>query len=385
MRFLSILIVGCALAIVAVVWIRRPAPPEGAVEGGLLVPSFEIKVTGTGNTLASLAQRVNNPGMLRYDPATRTATANASLIVEGELTLGQENTPDSGEILEFDTQVCGDHRLEVRKSGRLKVFHSTLRTVSQRINFGACSKGYALFVDGDILLDNSRVTYLSGSASQCLRGGARATIRKTVFANCDGNALSCVNADGEGIHIEDSDFLSSGNWGVVVIGSGGAPVELRRCVLQGEVGVLFVSGEDARVRLVDCTFDRSRLAFNRDTGQVEVAWTRQLRIMDAGGAPMAGVVIRAEPQGSGSLKPVEAVTDSTGVARLQLVQSVARPGDDPKSVAVARAYKLSVRRPGGEELASRSDLTIQGAEAGVQEWKIGGVALERREPALAVR
>jgi hypothetical protein len=359
MQKLSIILVGCSLAAVLLVMAREwrasradaLVPPSGTL----------IVVSGNGNTLADLAARLNDPSRLRYDPQDRKAVATVSLLIKGELQLGRADDPDSGEILELDTQTCGDTRIEVEPAGSLKLYHSTIRTVSQVITNAACTMGYGLSVDGELIMEHSQISYMSGSVSECLRHQARASLKQSVFSYCDGSALTCVGVQGDRISIDGCTFRGSGNWGVVVRGTPGAPLELRNSLLDAQLGSLFIAGEDTRVRLVDCTFDRSKIRFNRDRGQVEVAWTGRFQVVDQNTrAPLTGVRVQAYPSGAPDSAPVETRTDAEGLAELVLTEYIARPRSAmTHSQTGPGVYRLVVRTEDARTLAEVPEFSVR--------------------------
>ncbi|MHC4675150.1 MAG: right-handed parallel beta-helix repeat-containing protein, partial [Planctomycetota bacterium] len=343
MRLLSVIIVGIALTILIVTWLERTELSRTDLES----PYYnEIRISGTGNTLASVASRLNDPKRFSYDPGSRIAVCHATLIIEGELLLGVNDDPDSSEFLEMATEVCGDLRIEVRPGGALRLYYSTIRTVSQVLSNTSCSRGYSLFVDGTLVMDHGRISYLSGSTSQCLREGSQATIRQSTFSYCDGSALSCVNVDGSRITIEDSEIIGSGNWGLVVHGMDNSPLEIRNSVLDAQLGAVFLTGESATVRLVDCVFDPAKIEFNRPDGQVIVAWTRRFKVIDAKtNRPRTDVLLRARNVGDGSIvETVETRTNNKGDAEMVLTEWIARPGTAVKADTQNKAtiYQISV-------------------------------------------
>ena len=324
MRVLCFIIIGSAISIVAVRWLNDRRTEASPFPLGLASP--QIRITGPGNTLASLAQQVDDPRLLSYDPVTRRAVANASLVIDGDLQLGRRDASESGETLALATELCGDLRIHVRPGGKLRMYNeSRITTVSQTLSPSACSKGYALLVDGSLEMTDSEFGYISGSRSR-LRGQVEASIRRSVFSYSDGSALSLVEVDGGRIVVDDCDLLSKGEYGVVVRGSGGQPVQIRNSLLEGTVGAVLVTGESAQVQLVDCVLGSKRgIVFNGFSGEVEVAWTRYVRVVDSQtNAPKPGVTVRVQSQGDGVR--VEAQTDEQGIAELILPEWFARPG-----------------------------------------------------------
>ena len=325
MRVLSLIIVGICLVAVVAGWFHGRGGDDTT---GQIFPVRQIIVTGTGNTLATVAAQVQDPRKFNYDPVSRRAVSHATLVIEGELQLGREGDPESGEILELATELCGDLKIRVPSGGAFRMYHSKLRTVGQIMTPGACSRGYSMFVDGSLTMVDSHVSYISGSRSESLRRNAEAVIRRSTFSYCDGNALKLVDVDGGRIVVDDSDFQGRGNWGVVVQGSSGAPVQIRNCVLEGQIGAVFVTGEAAHVQLLDCVLGKGGIVFHGNSGKVEVASTRRVKVVDARGAPpKPGVLVRAA-SGPRSAVPfkTKAKTDDRGVAELVVTDWVARPG-----------------------------------------------------------
>lgn len=354
MRVLGVTIVGLAIVAIVAAWSLR----GGSDADPGAIPANEIHVTGTGNTLASLAAQLNAPHRFTYDETTHTATCRSGLLIDGDLVIGRPDDPGFNETLEMDTKWCGDLRITVRPGGALRMYHSRLQTVSQVLSSSACSQGYSLNVDGELTLIDSEIRYISGSASKLLRGQARAEIRGSTFSYCDGNALRCIEADGSRIVIQDSVFRGAGSWAVVVEGSGGDPITLRDCLLESQVGDVFLTGEAPSVRLIDCVFNPRRIQFNRPTGQVEVAWTRRFKVVDGRtGQPRAGVAVRL----SRGDAHVESRTDEAGVAELAARVYVVRPDRqlNPERTADGATWRVSVLDEDGEAVAELSGVEIR--------------------------
>ncbi len=362
MRLLGVILAGVAAVIALVAWFQSESITG---TGDLLLPSREFHVMGAGNTLASLARLVGDPARFSYDPGTRTAVSHMTLIIEGELQLGVPGDPASGEYLEMATEVCGDLRIEVPSSGLLRLDYSTIRTVSQVLSTTSCSRGYAMFVDGSLMMDHSRITYLSGSTSQCLRQSARATIRNSAFAYCDGSALSCLNVDGSRITIEKSELTCGGNWALIVQGSGGSPLVVRDTVLDAQLGDVLLTGESAEVQLIDCVFDPAKVVFNRETGRLTVRWARRFKVVDAaGGQAVAGAVVQARPiNGGNDAEIVEATTDGAGIASLVLTDRVILPGPRGQNAGPPVHYEVKAVGAVGKGEARLAELTVRGKEA----------------------
>jgi hypothetical protein len=361
-RLLGVILATLAAVLALVAWFQS----EGITgSGDLSLPSREFHVVGAGNTLASLARLIGDPARFSYDPGTRTAVSRVTLIIEGELQLGVPGDPASGEYLEMATEVCGDLRIEVRPGGVLQLDYSTIRTVSQVLSNTACSRGYAMFVDGSLLMDHARISYLSGSTSQCLRKSARATIRNSAFAYCDGSALSCLNVDGSRITIEKSELTCGGNWALIVQGSGGSPLVVRDTVFEAQLGDVLLTGESAEVQLIDCVFDPAKIVFNRETGRLTVQWTRRFKVVDAaGGQPVSDALVLAKPIGDDSHAAiVEARTSGAGIASLVLTDRLILPGPRGQNAGPPVLYEVRAAGPAGKGEARLVELTVRGKEA----------------------
>ena len=364
MRVLGVVIVALAVVVLVATWLQRAGSAGDA--GFVILPARELHITGPGNTLAAVARQVNDPKVFSYDPATGIAVAHATLIIDGELQIGRPDAAETKEVLELATEVCGDLRVEVRSTGALRIHRGAMRTVSQVLSIAACSRGFALFVDGELDMDHGTISYLSGSTSQCLRGKARATIRDSSFSHCDGNALSCINVDGGQVTVERSEILSSGNWGLVVQGSGGAPLVVRDSVLDAQLGAVFLTGEAPAARLVDCVFDPAKILFNGPDGRLEVAWTRRFQVIGAGDRqPKPGVRVQAQiATANPPAAAVETRTGADGMAELTLTEWVARPGatEDKAAKSASSAYRISVLGDDGKELAVMADYVPRGKD-----------------------
>ena len=350
MRTLGLLIVVFSVAaVMAERFIDRGSERIGSATD-LVFPSTAIHITGSGNTLASVAQHVNDPTRFTYDPETGTAVSKATLIIEGDLQIGLKDDPATGQTLELDAQVCGDLRINVLPGGALRMYHSKMRTISQILTLGACTRGYSLFVDGSLTMEDSDISYVSGSRSEFIRGQAEATIRRSTFSRCDGNALSLVDIDGARVVVEDCNLLSEGNWGVVVSGTGGEPAVIRDCVLEGKIGAVFVTGEAARLKLIDCVIGNGGIVFNGPSGEVEVAWTRRVKVIDEAGRPISGVAVRAQTRDDSPIPiHINAETNDEGLAELVLTEWISRPGEATKHQGINTAAGVDISIAGSAQ------------------------------------
>ena len=328
---------------------------RGVVKEGIRIQGKEITIYSGDYTLARLAEEVGDPEILSYDPEKRQAVARASLVVHGALRIGDASDKKLGETLLLDTVVCGDLRLEVAEGGTLKLDHATVKTVTQELTAeAACSKGYAVVVDGTLEAADSQLLYMSGSQSSLARGNAEVGFKRVKIVLSDGNSFRAANADGTGLTIEDSTFRSSGHYGAIVDGSGGEPIVFRRCRLRGTMYDLYLTGDQPQVDLIDCTFGRSKIFFQRKGGRVAVRWTLTVKVVEDGSAqPMPGVRVVATSIGKAGADTQEDTTDANGTCTLTLTDYVATPGMPARQDdALVTPHRIEVRSPDGELLAA---------------------------------
>ena len=314
-----------------------------------------------GGLLVSAAS--SDPGILAYDPAKRRATAQASLVVYGSLQVGDPDDPRRGETLLLDTVVCGDLRIQVAAGGTLRVHNSTVTTVGQVITAETCSKGYGFHVDGTLEAADSRFLYMSGTQSRTARRNAAVSLKRVTFALADGTAFHTVDADGSRLSIEDSEFRCEGQYGFYVEGSGGEPVELRRCRLFGTMADLFLTGWRPTVDLVDCQFSKRKLFFQQKGGRVAVRWTVRVEVVERGSRqPLAGIDVVAVSTGEGQAETVRARTDERGACSLVLTEYVATPEvpvrQDGRNAATP--HRIAARAADGSVLAEATSYDARG-------------------------
>jgi hypothetical protein len=313
-----------------------------------------ILIEGPDNTLASIAEKIRDPEIFFYDPDKRTANSTTSLVIEGRLRLGDPDDPTVQEILELDTQVCGDLQLDVREGGELAVYNSSISTRSRIITTGACTRGYMLKVAGKLTMDHGTLQYPSGSLpSAGILETGQVVLRDANFTECDGTALRFNNADGGNISIDRCTFASSGEWGLHASGRSEEPIVVRDCVLDAKYGVVNMYG-DVAIRMVDCQFDKAKIKFTRPTGRVQVTWTLDVKVDPGPNAgSVAGLrVVASSAEGVGIAETVEAVTDQAGHARLVLTEWVATPesagaseGENDSTPHTFKVYAPSVSEP----------------------------------------
>jgi len=351
------------VAVVAGLVALAVAMSRSQVREGLSVQGKVITLHGRDYTLARIAQEVGDPAIFTYDARKREATANASLVVEGSLQIGDPADKALGETLLLNTIVCGDLRVQVARGGELRVHHSVLQTVSQVITAENCSRGYYFLVDGALEAADSRFLYMSGARGETASRRARVALARTAFALSDDCAFHTRGVDGARFDIRDSQFVCEGAYGFWVEGSGGAPVRLTRCRLFGTEADLYLAGDRPEAELVDCQFSKSKVRFYRKGGRVSVRWTATARVVERGsGKPVAGVEVAATSTGKGPAETVRGRTGADGTCALLLTEYVAtsdRP-DRMDGVNNVAPHEIVARSAAGEVLAEVKGYQAQG-------------------------
>jgi len=335
---------------------------EGVVFAGKAIEIYDRGYTLA--RLAKLAEEVGHPEMFRYDAKKREATANASLIVHGSLTIGDPADPKLGETLLLNTVVCGDLQVQVARGGELGIYHSVLETVSQMLTAENCSRGYYFFADGALKAADSRILYMSGARGKTVTAYSQADLKDVTFGLSDDVSFHAYYADGARLAIRDGQFLCEGRYGVWVEGSGGAPLRLVRCRLSGTEADLYLSGDRPAAELVDCQFRRGKVRFQQNSGRVAVKWTVAVKAVERGtGKPLPGVAIEATSEGRGPSETVRGTTGPDGVCPLVLTEYVATPsipgGDDPATAVTP--HRIVALAPSGETLAEKRGYEARGA------------------------
>ncbi len=327
MKVIAVIVATLCCLMAAWVVVKHTSPSDAGLSSGANTGAY-VTVKGAENTLASLAVEISDPLTFSYDPRTRTALCTKSLIIEGTLRVGDPEDPTFKETLELDTDLCGDLQLDVRPGGELAVYHSNISTASRIITLGACTQGYMLRVEGKLTLVSAGFQYASGSLPESgLHSTAVVDMKESSFTECDGSALRILGVDGSQARIDGCNFSSRGEWGLVADDRGDQPVVIRNSVLDARYGVVLISGGEAALRLVDCDFDKSKIRFTKESGQVEVAWTVDVSVeTSAPGPNLEGLrVVATSSDDCGMKEEVIAVTDEHGKARLVLTEWVATP------------------------------------------------------------
>ena len=300
--------------------------PRGAVEQSL--PPATVYTVEGDHTLASLAAEINDPEAFSYDPGSGVATSVLSLVIKGRLQLGDPDDSKKNEILEMATELCGDLRINVSQTGELAIYNSSIATETRIIQYGACTQGYGFIIDGKLTMDHGTVQYMSDQAMGWgLRESAVAVLLDSNFTECDGPAMRFHGIGGEELVIERCSFGSTGEWGLIAAGDGTRPIVIRDSVLDARIGPILMTEGDPYVRLIDCSFDKSKVHFTRRAGRIEVAWSLDVTVESgAAGTPVEGLRVVAESDADCGIRETkEGFTDENGKARLELTEWVASP------------------------------------------------------------
>ena len=377
----NVLVVLAALAgVVGIVLVMNRGSSR---KGGPTIKGKEFSIYGHDYTLARLAQvaaELKHPEAFTYDPKARQATAFASLIIYGSLQIGDPSDPKLGETLLLNTVVCGDLRVEVARGGELRIFNSTLQTVSQVLTEEKCSRGYYFVTDGTLKVADSRILYMSGARGPTAMANAQTDIERTTFALSDDCSFHTYLVDGRRMAIRDSKFQCEGAYGVWVEGTGGAPLRLERCTLSGSESDLYLSGDRPAVDLVDCRFGRAKVRFNQSSGRVAICWSLDVKAVERGsGMPVPGIEIVATATGRGGAETVRGRTDAGGACRLVLTEYNALP-DSPTGISAGGAvtpHRIVVLSRDGKVAAEVKSHEVRGSG--------GTLTLEIPADALASR
>jgi hypothetical protein len=317
-------------SVLVLVGLKRSAPPspQAPAPGPFLrLEEGTLFISGQNVTLRMVLEAVGDPGVLRFDPDRGIYVCNASIEVSGSLQLGDPQAPDVRETLEFRTFACGDRSIRITEGGRLSVYNSEIATVLRQIDEKLCSRGYTVVSDGQLVLSNATIAYMSGSFGRPARKNASCRIVDSHFSEADGNAFFAENVDGSALDIRDSRFDSRGDCGFVVSGPGRGALRLVHCRLRGAASDIHHAGKDAEVILLDCDFRKDAISFNQLNGIITVQWTLAAQVVDAQGNPAQGITVhaRSDPSCGEIEEDVSAVTDAQGKANLVLTEFVADP------------------------------------------------------------
>ena len=309
--------------VAAAVWPKsRPSAKEGVV-----LDRDAIHIHGDRVTLQDVAEAVNDRKVFAYGAETRTATARASFAIRGSLLIGRESDPAFQETLKMDSVLCGHCSITVEEGGEIRIHNSTLSTKSRTITDEMCTQGYTFNCKGRAIIEDSRITYMSGSYSRTFWPTSEARLINTAFTLTDGNAASLYEPNGARLHIENCTFATEGSWGIVVRGRGATPLRIESSSLSGTSGDVLNAGNRAEIHLIDCKFRKDKIHFSQLSGLVAVKWRLTVQALDErSGQPMPGLTVRAASSPASATKEsVEGTTGLNGTCSLEVTEYVARP------------------------------------------------------------
>jgi len=333
--------------------VPEPAAPTAYIERGTVV------VKGPGNTLATVAAQIKNKEVFKYDAERKTAVCRGNISVEGELIIGDPKGEGLTETLEFNTRVCGDCMLLVRPGGSLKVYNAEISTVARSVIAGLCPQGYGILGQGQVMMHNVRLSYISGSSSTIFSGReARGVLDRVMSYGGDANAVSYDNINGDNVIITGSNFLALGNWGAWLGRTTDGPLVISRTVFSGKSGDMLVQGP-ADIVLEDCRFRANKISFAEQTSTVTIRWTRRFQLIDAHTAkPVAGARVTATSHSNAGLpKTCTATTDAQGFATLALVEYKATSRHPTRTDGVNNSapYDITFETEGGRKATLTAD------------------------------
>ncbi|MDP6110606.1 MAG: hypothetical protein QGG53_01965, partial [Planctomycetota bacterium] len=303
---------------------KQPSPDER--DTGVRLLEGTIHVEGKEVTLAAIEAAVKDHEVFRFDEKKDAYYCNANIEVTGSLLMGDPENAAKKETLEIRTYACGDRSIRIRPGGALKVFHSEIATVLRSFDEKMCARGYTIFNDGRFELEGATMSFLSGNFGRTVRGDASARISKSRFVDTDDNSFFADNVHGSKVKIVDSEFVSRGNHGFVVIGPGTDPLRLIRCKLRGVASDIHHGGKDADVVLQDCDFRKDKISFNQLNGEIVIKWSVEFSVKDKKGAPQSNALVTAAShEDCGKPETVSGRTGSDGKVTLILTEFVASP------------------------------------------------------------
>lgn len=353
-------VIAIGILIVAILGLNRGEKQSSSPSGHdseVRLSDGTIYVRGKAVTLSAIEAAVKDSEVFRFDESRGAYYCNANIEVSGSLVIGDPGNAEKKEILEIRTFACGDRSIRIQPGAAFKVFHSEVATVLRAFDEKLCARGYTIFNDGRLELEGATMAFLSGNFGRTVRGNASARISKSRFVDTDDNSFFADNVHGSKVEIVDSEFISRGNHGFVVIGPGTEVLRLIRCKLRGAASDIHHGGKDADVVLQDCDFRKDKISFNQLNGEIVVKWSVEFSVKDEQGAPLSNAQVTASShEDCGKQETVSGLTDGDGKATLILTEFVASPFNPSRLDVVNNS--------------TPHNLLVKIEE---QEWKIGTV------------
>ena len=337
-KIITPIVIAVTAVAAVLIAVRKPEKPIGG-EPRIYLKEGAIIVEKPGTRMADIAQAIQDPAIFSYDAGKRRGQSNAHLYIvgEGSVVIGGKG---QGELLEFNTNVCGDASIRIEPKAALDVTDSEIATVHRTVSAGICTRGYTMFCDGRITARNSKFLYISGNRSEFFRENASGELDNVVIALSDGASFRIANVDGSRLRIRNCRFETAGKFGVYLLGNTKSPLRLEKCSMIGATADVFLSMGRGELTLVDCTFGKDRVRFENAKGAVRVVWRAHVRVEQAG-KPVGGAAVLAECAG----EKVTGITDAAGLAVLEVTDRVITADGSqsftPHSFQVLNANKVS--------------------------------------------
>jgi len=311
-KYVTPVIFGVVAVAAVLIVLRQPEKNDPSI----YLKQGVVVIEKPNTTLADVALAVGDPSIFSYDAKERKARANAHVGVfgKGSLHIGTET---QGELLEFDTNVCGGASLQIGPDAAVEVLNSEIATTHRTVSAGVCTRGYIVYCDGRITARNSKFHYISGNRSQFFRADAGGVLENVEIRLSDGASLKMVEVDGSRLLFSGCRFETAGKYGLFLSGSTRKPVRIEASTLFGTTADIFLSQGAGELVLVDCRFRRRGISFENSRGSVHVKWRARVKVTRAG-RPLAGATVAAE----GSGEKVTAQTDSDGLAVMELTEEI---------------------------------------------------------------
>ena len=300
-----------------------------------------IVVSGSGNTLSSIAADIRDPDAFTYDGTARTASCRCRLVVndKAELTLGKKGDKQAAETLNM---VCAPEMerdsLAISVEGALNLYHSRVQGQGSRIGktvyyrmgrgIGYSSKANGELIDAAVSGAYTGVAIAAGDNRQITIDGLEISdcrIGVSYHASRGRSTVAIVR-----LRVEDTKcgvYLRTPN-------ARPEPAILRECDLGKSTLIVFnKSNGGCAVHLVDSDFDRRRITIQNNPGKnrVLVRWTQLVQVVDdVELTPCSGAKLRLTSRAEdGDLPPATIETDSEGRAWIEVPEVVVvQTGED---------------------------------------------------------
>ncbi len=328
------------------------AQARAYVDGDVLI------IDGANNTVATVAEEVDDPSVFRYEPGLGHAVSTHSLLIRGELVLGSED--EWGGllkhvlVLELDVSECGSARIDVARGsdgvGHLKLLRTKITSTHHEKDLDECTEANLLCVAGKLTMVESTIT---GNIDVRYEKGAEAELDRSSVSFTRTSGMEMIGVLPAHFHVQDSFSVDNALYGISVSRLLSSPLEIVRTVLRGLMADVFV-GDDANLVLTDSDFKTVR--FGGRSGSIRRQWTVACHLP----APGAEVVAESMP-GTGGRESVRATAKDDGSCELVLTEYRGTP-DQPLPTEGGNKltpHELTVyEKPGGRPLYRLTGLHV---------------------------